>query len=90
MLAPVVSEQEAFRKEVKDFLQEHWLGAAERNVTEFRKKAVEAGYVYRSIPRQYGGSGQAPDPVKAHIIREEFDKVRAPREVSGNGRTAEW
>ena len=85
MLAPVVTEQEAFRKEVKDFLQEHWLGAAERNEADFRKKAVEAGYVYRSIPRQFGGSDQAPDPVKAHIIREEFDKVRAPREVSGNG-----
>jgi len=85
MLAPVVTEQEAFRKEVKDFLQEHWLGAAERNEADFRKKAVEAGYVYRSIPRQFGGSDQAPDPVKAHIIREEFDKVRAPREIGGNG-----
>jgi len=85
MLAPVVSDQEAFRKEVKAFLQDHWLGSAERNADEFRRKAVEAGYVYRTFPKEYGGAGQAPDPVKAHIIREEFDKVRAPREVSGNG-----
>ena len=85
MLAPVVTEQETFRKEVKAFLQAHWLGAAERNVAEFRQKAVEAGYVYRAIPKEYGGAGQAPDPVKAHVIREEFDRVRAPREVGGNG-----
>jgi alkylation response protein AidB-like acyl-CoA dehydrogenase len=85
MLAPVASEQEAFRNEVKSFLQEHWLNAADRDPTAFRQKAVDAGYVYRAFPKEYGGSGQEPDPVKAHIIREEFDKVRAPREVSGNG-----
>jgi len=86
MLAPVVSDQEAFRKEVKDFLREHWVAVgSDRNVAEFRKAAVDRGYVYRSIPKQYGGSGQEPDAAKAQIIREEFDKVRAPRELYGNG-----
>ena len=37
------------------------------------------------MPRQYGGSEQAPDVLKAQIIREEFARARAPREVPGIG-----
>jgi len=77
---------ETFRREVVEFLQAHWVdAAAERDPTAFRRAATEAGYLYRSIPRQYGGSEQAPDPWKAYVIRQEFDRVRAPREVGGNG-----
>jgi alkylation response protein AidB-like acyl-CoA dehydrogenase len=78
-------EHEAFRREVADFLLQHWVKASERDVKAFRKLATERGYIYRSFPRVYGGSEQTPDPMKAHIIREEFDKVRAPREVPGGG-----
>jgi alkylation response protein AidB-like acyl-CoA dehydrogenase len=85
-------EYEAYRADVKAFLAREWKGAkgldkaaraqAER---DFRAKAVGAGYLYRGIPKQYGGSEQAPDPVKATIIREEFRGARAPMEVAGNG-----
>jgi len=80
-----VDELEGFRREVADFLRANWIEAAERDPTEFRRKAVEAGYIYRSVPKRYGGSEQAPDPWKAYVIRQEFDKVRAPREIVGNG-----
>ncbi|MDB5446003.1 MAG: acyl-CoA dehydrogenase [Phenylobacterium sp.] len=76
---------EAFRREVVRFLQENWIDAGDRDPAAFRKKATDAGYLYRSVPRQYGGSEQSPDPWKAYVIRQEFEKVRAPREVGGNG-----
>ncbi len=53
--------------------------------TEFRKKAIERGYMYRSIPRQYGGGEQPADPLKATIIAEEFKRSKAPFEIMGQG-----
>ncbi|HXC38248.1 MAG TPA: acyl-CoA dehydrogenase family protein [Burkholderiales bacterium] len=105
----------AFRDEVKAFLKANWpskdtpkgspaeaLAGVPRVEREraFRTKAVEAGYLYRNVPRRYGGSEQAPDPLRADIIREEFFRAGAPLEVPGNGvsmlvptlleRGAEW
>jgi alkylation response protein AidB-like acyl-CoA dehydrogenase len=54
-------------------------------VTEFRITAIEAGYLYRNVPKEWGGAEQPFDPLKSAIIREEFKKVRAPREVVGQG-----
>lgn len=86
------AQSEQFRQEVATFLQENWsaktvAAAPDARVLEaqFRLKAVERGYLYRAIPRQYGGSEQAPDILKAHIIGEEFGRVRAPREIPGVG-----
>lgn len=78
----------AFREEVRDFLVGHWsradLSDAEK-VREFRVAAVERGYLYRNVPRRFGGSEQIPDVLKAQIIREEFARVRAPTEIAGVG-----
>jgi alkylation response protein AidB-like acyl-CoA dehydrogenase len=86
------AESEAFRQQVAAFLKEHWNARAaaaspDKRALEaaFRGKAVECGYLYRGIPRQYGGSEQQPDILKAHIIREEFAKARAPTEIPGVG-----
>ena len=85
-------EYEDFREELRAFLGESWPpkgDLAEQPKAEgarrFRELAVERGYLYRSIPRQYGGSEQEPDAVKAQIIREEFSKARAPMEIRGIG-----
>ena len=84
-------ENEAFRETVQAFLKENWkptgverseLGAY---LAAFRRQATEAGYLYRGIPKKYGGSEQAPDVLKAQVIRDEFARVRAPMEVAGNG-----
>lgn len=84
-------ENEAFRATVQGFLRENWkpmdverseLGAY---LKAFRRQATEAGYLYRGVPKQYGGSEQAPDVMKAQVIRDEFAAVRAPMEVPGNG-----
>jgi alkylation response protein AidB-like acyl-CoA dehydrogenase len=85
-------EYEAFRGEVRAFLEAHWPpsgddDAAPRAERErrFRRLATERGYLNRHIPRRYGGSEQPPDALRAQIIREEFGRARAPVEVGGNG-----
>ncbi|MDP6977654.1 MAG: acyl-CoA dehydrogenase family protein, partial [Myxococcota bacterium] len=87
------SEAEAFRETVAKFLDENWpLPESDkegRSVEEqhalFRRRATEAGYLYRSIPKQYGGSEQEPDVIAGQVIREEFGRKWAPMEVRGIG-----
>lgn len=85
-------EYEAYRQELQSFLAGHWppsgeFAALKRCEQEawFRTRAVEAGYMYRSVPKAYGGAEQAADVLKAQIIREEFARVRAPGEIPGVG-----
>ena len=84
-------ENEAFRETVQAFLASDWRPAGKRGadlaeyVKDFRRRATDAGYLYRGVPRQYGGSEQAADVLKAQVIRDEFGRARAPMEVPGNG-----
>ena len=64
------------------------MGAAVRSdarATEFRLRAIDRGYLYRSVPRRYGGAEQPADPLKATIIAEEFRRASAPGEIVGQG-----
>jgi alkylation response protein AidB-like acyl-CoA dehydrogenase len=77
-------EYEGYRSEVREFLtgwpltgDEADLPLAERQ-TRFRTRAIEAGYVYREIPAEYGGGGQEPDVLKDAICSEEFAAAGAP------------
>jgi len=82
---------EAFRKEIRGFLTEAWLPGEMRGselkefIRSFRRSAIERGYLYRSVPKRYGGSEQPVDVIRAQVIREEFGRARAPMEVGGNG-----
>jgi alkylation response protein AidB-like acyl-CoA dehydrogenase len=60
-------------------------GRPSERVTALRLKAIERGYLYRHVPRRYGGGEQPPDPLKATIIAEEFRRAKAPSEVFGQG-----
>jgi len=53
--------------------------------TQFRLQAIERGYLYRHVPKAYGGSEQPYDPLKSVIISEEFRRAKAPGEVVGQG-----
>jgi len=53
--------------------------------TRFRLSAIDRGYLYRIVPKRYGGSEQPPDPLKSLIVSEEFHKVGAPGEIIGQG-----
>ena len=81
-LAP---EQEAFRQEVRRFLAGGWTGVDpdSRDQQAFVKQAIEAGYLFRNVPKIYGGAEQAPDPIRAHIIAEEWRRARAPGPPGG-------
>ena len=83
---------EAYRTEIAAFLKENWSPAADLRgadlkhyIREFRRKATDKGYLYRAIPKIYGGSEQPVDVIRAQVIREEFVRARAPMEVGGNG-----
>lgn len=83
---------EVFRTEVRAFLSSRWPPAADLRsadlkafIRTFRAQATDAGYLYRAIPKIYGGSEQSVDVIKAQVIREEFARARAPMEVGGNG-----
>lgn len=85
------AEAEAFRQEVRAFLVENWTPGERRGgelkdfIRKFRRAGVEQGYLYRSVPKRYGGSEQPVDVIRAQVIREEFARARAPMEVGGNG-----
>jgi alkylation response protein AidB-like acyl-CoA dehydrogenase len=81
-------EYEAYRGEVRSFLRGAWSAEYRRDagrIAEFRQRATEQGYLFRNIPRRFGGSEQPPDVLKAQVISEEFARVRAPLEPAGNG-----
>jgi alkylation response protein AidB-like acyl-CoA dehydrogenase len=81
-------EYESFRRMVQEFLSGDWSAGEARNpdrVRTFGRRATKADYLYRSVPRRYGGSEQPPDPLRAQIIVEEFGRTRAPMEVRGSG-----
>ncbi len=86
------SELEEFREEVREFLSENWpLRGAEAGLPKgeaaalFRERAVERGFLYRAIPKRYGGSEQAADVLRAQVIRDEFAAKRAPQEDTRMG-----
>jgi alkylation response protein AidB-like acyl-CoA dehydrogenase len=81
-----------FFDQVQAFLKEYWppsktatRGEKAAAITRLREAAIERGYLYRNVPRCFGGSEQQPDVIKAEIIRRCFAKVRAPMEIPGNG-----
>jgi alkylation response protein AidB-like acyl-CoA dehydrogenase len=80
-------EYDDFRAEVRSFLEAHWPPKGDRGAQAqaFRRAAIERGYLARSIPRQYGGSEQPADPIRARIIAEEFGRARAPGDPRGIG-----
>lgn len=83
---------ERFRDEVREFLRATWpprgaeavLAPAEQERV-FRERAIERGYVYRDIPRAYGGSEQSPDILKDTILQEEFAAAGAPGNIRNIG-----
>lgn len=80
------AEDVANNPEVSEMAQ--GLGSAPRvdeRATAFRRAAAERGYIYRHVPRAYGGGEQPPDPLKATILAEEFKAAKAPFELMSQG-----
>ncbi len=87
------AEYEAYRQEVRDFLESHrddWprRGGMEKPGPQHRqwqRMLIERGYTARTIPLAYGGHGGKPDVLKSRIIAEEFTRARAPGGLAGQG-----
>src|SRR3712207_3639159 len=83
-------EYEAFRSEVQGFLAANWPPSGDgvpasprQRAIDFRRKAIDAGYLARGYPKKYGGAEQPADVFKATIIAEEFGRVDAPMDRAG-------
>ncbi|AIT81439.1 acyl-CoA dehydrogenase family protein [Novosphingobium pentaromativorans] len=88
------AEHRQFAEEVDAFLRANWRKPATTDAVEkaehvrrFRALATEQGYLYRGFPRHLGGSEQPADAMRAQIIRECFERARAPMEYEGIGVT---
>ncbi len=87
---------EAFRREVREFLEQtrgeapeaQGRGAGLRGpgaLAGWQKRLVERGYAARTIPREYGGFGAEPDLLETIILDEEFARAGVQRGQGGQG-----
>jgi len=84
-------EYEAFRQEVRDFIDTHkdqaprGAGLRDPATREWQKLLIEHGYAARTIPQEYGGYGAAPDILESRIIAEEFANAQLSQGLGGQG-----
>ena len=84
-------EYEAFRQEVRSFIEEHrdraprGAGLRDPETLAWQRLLIEHGYTARTIPKEYGGYGAEPDILKSRIIAEEFARGRVPAGLGGQG-----
>lgn len=84
---------EAFRKDVRHFLEQH---KPKKNTSagtqdgraaliEWLTLQMEHGYWGRTIPKQYGGFGAEPDLLETVIMDEEFNRAGVTRGIPAQG-----
>jgi len=78
------AEYREYREEVRRFLA-GWPIEGEDAAALFRQRGIEAGFVCRNVPAEYGGAGQEPDALKDAIVREEFYAAGAPGDMTTQG-----
>jgi len=80
------------RERVREFARANWpLRGAEAELPRreqeilFRRRAIEAGLLARTVPRAYGGAEVPTDPIAEAVIRQELDAAGAPHRASPQG-----
>jgi len=84
---------EAFRRDVRAFLEEHgdekprggFFEGARAELTRWLSLQIEHGYWARTIPREYGGYGAEPDLLETVIMDEEFNRAGISRGMMAQG-----
>ena len=82
---------EDFRSEVRQFIEENKSKSPQSSTSssmqtrDWQALLIENGYAARTIPREYGGYGGAPDIVESRIIAEEFSKQQINTGLGGQG-----
>lgn len=81
-------QYEELRRAVEAFCRKTWPapGETERErAIAWRKQAIAAGYLSRTVPKPYGGGGQAPDILAETVIRRAFEATGVPYRASAQG-----
>jgi len=84
-------EYEAFRSDVRQFLDQHkdeaprGEGMRSAKALAWQQRLIEHGYAARTIPKAYGGYGATPDILKSRIIAEEFADAQVSQGFGGQG-----
>lgn len=82
---------DAFRAEVRGFIESHRQlaprsgGPRDDTAKAWQRLLIEQGYAARTIPREYGGAGHAPDLLESRILAEEFSQARVSPGLGGQG-----
>jgi alkylation response protein AidB-like acyl-CoA dehydrogenase len=84
---------EVFRAEVHAFLERHKSSKPAQSLMEVSAQErsgwlsllIEHGYWARTIPKQYGGYGAAPDLLATVIMDEEFNRAGVARGLNAQG-----
>jgi alkylation response protein AidB-like acyl-CoA dehydrogenase len=83
---------EKLRAEVRAFCEKTWpLAGAEARLSEreqaiaWRKRALAAGFLHRTVPRAYGGAGAEPEVMAETVIRQELDRAGVPHRLPTQG-----
>ncbi len=83
---------EKLRDEARAFCQASWpLAGDEARLAEreqaiaWRKRALAAGWLYRAVPKAYGGAGLEPDVMAETVIRQELDRAGVPHRGNVQG-----
>jgi alkylation response protein AidB-like acyl-CoA dehydrogenase len=80
------------RAEARAFCARTWpprgeetrLGEREQAIA-WRKRAMTAGFLHRTVPTAYGGAGAEPDVMAETVIRQELDQAGAPHRLPTQG-----
>lgn len=87
-----VGEQyDTFRLDLRKFIEEHLDVAPSsgeddlEKVKAWQRLLVEHGYACRTIPKEYGGGGYAPDILEKRILAEEFARAQVSSGMGGQG-----
>ncbi|MDJ0789024.1 MAG: acyl-CoA dehydrogenase family protein [Myxococcota bacterium] len=83
------AEYDAFREEVRAFLEAHKPGnlaeASAEDRSAWLTKQIEHGYWARTIPTEYGGYGAEPNLLHTIIMDEEFNRAGTLRGTPSQG-----
>lgn len=87
------ARHEQFRQELLAFIAQHGhLSAGVRPATRpdaaalrWQQLLMEHGYAGRTVPKEYGGFGAAPDVVESYLITEEFSRAGLAPPLANQG-----
>jgi len=86
-------EYDEFRSGVRAFLEKYRDARPKESLIDVSREErsrwlsllIEHGYWARTIPREYGGYGAAPDPLETVIMDEEFNRAAVSRGLNAQG-----